>query len=206
MNVAHHVRLLCLSLAVILFPVPALSAGGASGMLKESDLARVRKKVEALRAWQLTEELDLDQETSSRLFPAMKDADKDRQRIEVENRALYREMVRLINSDKPDPGIINDILDQLQANRMETARLEEKHLKQVREILSPEDSARYLIFQVQFQRELREKAARAFREGREPQDSDSVRSQEGADRSGGSSSGNGTGGNSDRSGGGMGKR
>jgi hypothetical protein len=152
-------------------------------MLNERDLARVRKKVEALRAWQLTEELDLDQETSSMLFPAMKDADEDRWRIEVQNRALFRDMVHLVNDGKPDSGKINDILDQLQANRKEMARVEERHIKKIREILSPEDAARYLMFTLRFQKELREKAARAFRESRRSK-----------------------GGGEDRDGGGMGRR
>jgi hypothetical protein len=58
----------------------------------ERDLTRVRKKVEALRAWQLTEVLNLDEETSSRLFPAMRQADQERWKIETRNRELVREM------------------------------------------------------------------------------------------------------------------
>ena len=65
---------------------------------------------------------------------------------------------------EPDAGEIDDILDQLQANRMEMARVEEQHMERIRQILSPEDAARYLIFTLRFQKELREKAARAFRE------------------------------------------
>jgi hypothetical protein len=50
-------------------------------MPREKDLTRVRKKVEALRAWQLTEVLNLDEETSSRLFPAMRQTDQERWKI-----------------------------------------------------------------------------------------------------------------------------
>ena len=57
-----------LSLALIVPAVPA----GAEEMAKEGDLKNVRKKVEVLRAWRLTEELNLDEETSARLFPAMR--------------------------------------------------------------------------------------------------------------------------------------
>jgi Spy/CpxP family protein refolding chaperone len=166
MNNKAQVRALCLFLVLLFVPVPVFAVNNGPGMLRERDLARVRKKVEALRAWQLTEELDLDQETSSKLFPAMKDADEARWRIEAQNRALFQEMVHLANDGKPDSGRINNILDQLQANRMEMARIEEQHMKRIRQIFSPEDAARYLMFTLRFHKELREKAARSFRETR----------------------------------------
>jgi hypothetical protein len=154
---------LVFSVAVFLLPV---SGGAFDGTPGEGDLKRVRKKVESLRAWRITEELDLDEETSARLFPVMREADEEGWRIEARNRSLIRDMALQLKSTKPDPGVIKGILDGLQANRMEKARSENRHLKRVREILSPEDTARYLLFQLSFQRELKEKAARAFREGR----------------------------------------
>jgi len=187
MNRKMLAAVLGLFLAVLMIPV---SLPAADLMPGEGDLTRVRKKIEALRAWKISEELDLDQETSARLFPAMRDAAEEGWRIESLNRALVRDMDHQLKKGEPDPGTINGILDRLQSNRMEKARIENRHLKRVREILSPEDTARYLMFQFRFQKELKEKAARAFREGRGP----------GAFRNSQDESGEGS------SGGGMGKR
>jgi len=194
--------LLCLLLLAGLVQAPLLLADDE--MATEGDLSRVRKKVEALRAWQLTEELNLDEETSSQLFPAMRQADEERWELEANNRELVREMSRLLERNEPDSQRIDRILDELQANRRELAEVEQRHLERVRQILSPSDTARYLMFQIRFQREIRQKAAQAFRDRRRPGD-DMVpgsRERDNNDRgSGGGGSGGGNGGGSSGGGG-----
>jgi len=168
MNLRRLARIVCLVLLTFLVMVPLLMAD--DGMDRERDLTRVRKKVEALRAWQLSEELDLDEDTSARLFPAMKKADQERWQIEASNRELVKEMARALESRKPDSNRINRILDELQANRRELIRAEERHLERVRQILSPADTARYLMFQIRFQREIKQRAAEAIRDRRQSGD------------------------------------
>ena len=92
----------------LLVPVAPVSA---EEIAREGDLTRVRKKVEALRAWRLTDELKLDEETSARLFPAMREANEERRGIEVRNRELIREMVRELAGEGAGPSRIDEILD-----------------------------------------------------------------------------------------------
>ena len=169
MNMRRLARILSVLLLTSLFQVPVLL--GDEGVYRERDLTQVRKKVEALRAWQLTEELDLDEETSSRLFPAMRKADKERWKIEASNRKLVREMSQSLQAKKPDSRRINRILNELQENRRELIRVEENHLERVRQVLSPADTARYLLFQIRFQKEIKLKAAEALRDRRQLNDS-----------------------------------
>lgn len=176
------VRILSLCMILLIIPVAVFPADYDEEALSERDLARVRKKVEALRAWQLTEELDLDQETSAKLFPAMKETDDSRWRIESENRAIMGEIARLIREKRPETARLNTLLDRLQANRMDLARVEDRHLTRVRGILSPEDFVRYLMFQIRFQRQIREKAALAFRERNDPSSENMERNRSGSDR------------------------
>lgn len=168
MNMRRLAWIFCLLLIAGLIQAPLLMAD--DDMDREKDLARVRKKVEALRAWQLTEVLDLDEETSSRLFPAMREADQERWKIESSNRKLVREMNRELESRDPDQGKIDRILEKLQTNRRALNRVEERHLEKVRQILSPEDTARYIMFQIRFQREIKRKAAEALRDRRRSED------------------------------------
>jgi len=159
---------------------------------REKDLARVREKIETLRAWRISEELDLDEKTSAKLFSAMREADEEGWRIEAQNRELMRELRAQLEKEKKEPGKISEILDNLTRNRMEKVRAEDRHFSRVREILSPEDTARYLMFQLKFQRELRERAARAFREGSDRmEDRGFDRSERRSGSDGGSSSGSG---------------
>jgi len=172
MKMRRLTGILSLLLLVGLVQTPLLMA--ADEMARERDLTRVRKKVEALRAWQLTEVLNLDEDTSSRLFPAMRQTDQERWKIEARNRELVREMSRSLEQSKPDPQRMDEILDELQSNRRELILVEERHIERVRQILSPEDTARYLMFQIRFQREIKRKAAQAFRDRRQ-QDGDTDR-------------------------------
>jgi hypothetical protein len=173
------------------------------GVARERDLTQVRKKVEALRAWQLSEVLNMDEETSSRLFPAMREADQERWNLESRNRQLVREMSQSLEGRNPDPQKIDKILDELQSNRRELVRSEERHLERVRQILSPEDTARYLMFQVKFQKEIKRKAVQAYQDRRGSSDSDRnpERGYSGSGSSGGSDGGGSASGGSDGSGG-----
>jgi uncharacterized membrane protein YgcG len=170
----------------------------ADDMGRERDLTRVRKKVEALRVWQLSEVLNLDEVTSSKLFPAMREADEERWKIESRNREMMKEMTRILRKTDPDSQKLNPIFDELQANRRAMIRAEERHLERVRQVLSPEDTARYLIFQIKFQREIKRKAVQAYQERKGLSDSDGSpeRDSSGSGGSGGSGSGgsNGSGG------------
>ncbi len=164
-------------------------------MPRERDLTRIRSKVQALRAWQLTEVLDLDEETSSQLFPAMRKTDQERWKIEARNRELVREMARSLEQSDHDPQKIDSFLDELLANRRELIRAEERHLEKVRQILSPEDTARYFMFQIRFQREIKRKAAQAYRDRRHSGDNSMRRDWDrSGDNDGSGSGGNGFGG------------
>ncbi|MGD8353081.1 MAG: hypothetical protein PVJ01_02860 [Pseudomonadota bacterium] len=156
-----------LCLAILMGAWHPLSLSADDRDVRERDLSRIRKKIETLRVWQLTEELDLDEATSSRLFPAMKRADKERWEIENRNRKLIRGLSGVLEDKDPHPGKINQILDELQANRRELMQSEERHIETVRQILSPADTARYLLFQIRFEARIKQKAAEAMRERRE---------------------------------------
>ena len=168
MKTGRLTGILCLLLLAGLVQAPFLMADDE--MVRERDLTQVRKKIEALRAWQLSEVLDMDEETNYRLFPAMRQADQERWKIESRNRQLVREMSQSLERRNPDPQKIDKILDELQSNRRELVRSEERHLEMVRQILSPEDTARYLMFQIKFQKEIKRKVAQAFRDRRQQDD------------------------------------
>ena len=161
---------------------------------RQRDLSRIRKKIETLRAWQLTEELDLDEDTSARLFTAMKSSDRERWEIETRNRELVRELSRTVQNRNPDSGKINQILNELKENRRELVRSEERHIDSVRKILSPADTARYLIFQIRFQAQIKQKAAQAMRDRRPLEDDEMPMFRDRSDNDDSRDSGSGGGG------------
>ncbi len=181
-------RLPVITIVFALFLVGALQGAARAEDWKDSpseqDISRVRKKIETLRAWKLTEFLNLDEQTSARLFPAMREADEGRQRIEAENRKLVHRMAQILKSGDINQAEMAKILDRLQENRREMAQIEERHFKKVRSILSPADTARYILFQIRFQQEIRKRIAQSGRDGRNSRDSGF--SRDGMERGGGS--------------------
>ena len=150
------------SISVLLSFFLVVGAAVASGddnrkYAGEDEIGRVRKKVGVFRAWRLTEELNLDEETSARLFPAMRRSDRKRQKVEADNRRIVRLLREELRKSAPDRKVIEKALDRLAENRQQTLDIENEHLQEVRDILSPEDTARYLLFQVKFQREIRQR-------------------------------------------------
>ncbi len=163
-RISLFLTIVCTSL-VLVFSIP-LHAFGWNDLPSEQDISRVRKKLETLRAWELTKYLELNEETSARLFPAIRDADEQRLKIQAENRGLVRRMRESLEADSPLTEEINEYLDRLQQNRKEMARIEVEHMERVRSILSTEDTARYLLFLVRFQREVRERISKASQDRR----------------------------------------
>jgi len=140
---------------LLIIPTGIVIADNSSGQSPEKDVGRVRKKVEALRAWRLTEDLDLNEETTARLFPAIRETDEVRVEIEKDNRELLRNLRFLLKSENIDQGEIDRVLDQLLENNERKNSNEKRHLEKVRIILTPEKTARYIIFQFRFQQELK---------------------------------------------------
>ena len=170
-----RIRLPVIAIVLALFLVGTLQgplrAEDRTDSPSEQDISRVREKLETLRAWKLTEFLNLEEQTSARLFPAMHEADKARQRIEAGNRVLIQRMAQSLKRGDVNQAEMAKILDRLQENRKEIARIEEMHFTKVRSILSPADTARYILFQIRFRQEIRKRIIRAGREGRDRRDS-----------------------------------
>lgn len=115
----------------------------------------IRKKIEAIRIWRLTEALKLDADTSVRLSSILSSLDLKRREIQREQMEAMRALRQTLRSSKPDEAKLKSLLDRLESNHRSMQELREREIKNLKEILSPEQQARFLIFQQEFQREMR---------------------------------------------------
>jgi Spy/CpxP family protein refolding chaperone len=116
----------------------------------------IRKKIEAIRIWRLTEELKLDEKTAARFFPAISNLAQKRNELMRENAETQRELRLYLEAGKPDEKKIKAALDRLESIHHETAKLTEKEIDITKDLLTVEQQARYYLFQQDFQREMRE--------------------------------------------------
>jgi Spy/CpxP family protein refolding chaperone len=114
---------------------------------------QIRKRIETLRMWKLTEELDLDEKTSAKLFPVISKYDKQRAKLQHTIRTDMRELSKAVQSDKD--ADYQGMLDRLEKNHKEMQRIEDDEMKELKTILTVKQQAQYLLFHMKFKREIR---------------------------------------------------
>ncbi len=138
---------------------------GQGGPPSEERREEVRKKIEAVRIWRLTEELKLDTNTSAKLSSLLSSLDQQRRDTMREQMEAMRDLRSLLKSAKPDEAKIRPLIEKLEKNHHEMQALRNREFKGLKEILTIEQQARFLLFQQEFQREMRDMIAGARGKG-----------------------------------------
>lgn len=117
----------------------------------------VKKKIRAMRAYTLTEELGLDEKAAARLFPILSRwddvTDKLLQaRVDIQRRLLAT----------TEPKALDKIIDEAVANQKSFWDLEDKRLAELRKVLTPAQTARLLVVLPAFERKIQNQLKRAI--------------------------------------------
>jgi hypothetical protein len=132
---------------------------------------QIKKKIRALRAYTLTEELELDEQTATRLFPVLSryDDDFDRlleQRVEIHRRlrrAAARDGARAGARDgSHDTRAIDRLIDEAAANQRAFWDLQDKRLVTLRKILTPSQTAKLLVVLPSLERRIENQLRKAI--------------------------------------------
>ncbi len=126
-----------------------------AGPPTDAQREEVRKKIEAIRIWRLTEALDLDANTSAQLSSLFASLDNKRQEIQRDQANVLRELKISLQSSKPEEAKLKTLLERLEKNRRAMYDLRDQEAESIKKILSVEQQARLVLFQQRFQREMR---------------------------------------------------
>jgi Spy/CpxP family protein refolding chaperone len=138
---------------------------GQGGPASEERREEVRKKIEAVRIWRLTEELKLDTNSSAKLSSLLSSLDQQRRDTMREQMETMRDLRTLLKSAKPDESKTRSLLEKLERNHHEIQGLKDQELKGIKNILTIEQQARFLLFQQEFQREMQNMISAARNKG-----------------------------------------
>jgi hypothetical protein len=121
---------------------------------------QIKKKIRALRAYTLTEELALDEATATRLFPALAryDDETDRllqKRVDVQRRLRRADAMR-------DPRAIDRLIDEALANQRGFWDVEERRIAELRKILTSAQAAKVLVVLPALERKIQNQLRRAI--------------------------------------------
>jgi len=138
--------------------------------LTEQQREVVRKKMYAVRIARLTETLKLDEKTAAAFIPAITALDQKRRDLYKVNREIVQEIRFLLQASPPDEGKLKAAISRIEKNRQEIAALRDKELDAARSHLTIVQAARYIIFNHEFQKEMRGMMdeSRGGRTGRNP--------------------------------------
>jgi hypothetical protein len=128
---------------------------------------QVRKRIDLIRMWRLTEELNLDEETGSKLFPILRQYEEKRRELARKREEFLFTLKAQFKTGKPSEDRIKGMLKEWEEIRAEEQDLNRREKDDLKEILSLEQQAKYIIFQQEFTKEMRRMIADVREKGSE---------------------------------------
>jgi Spy/CpxP family protein refolding chaperone len=120
---------------------------------------QVKKKIRAMRAFTLTDELSLDEKTAAKLFPILSRWDDVTDKLLQQRVDIQR---KLTSGQITDSKQLDKLIDDAVANQKAFWDLEDKRLAEMRKVLTPQQTARLLVVLPAFERKIQNQLRRAI--------------------------------------------
>ncbi len=120
-----------------------------------SDDQDPRAVIEKIRIWRLTQELDLSTEQTAMLFPKLNELRKIEKTYYEQKRLILVQLKDLLDRRASDEEL-TVVLSRHQAMNRQKIEMQIAKMAEIKKILTPVQQARYLIFEDEFSREIRE--------------------------------------------------
>ena len=149
---------------------PRFSESGSDSGPFGEDLSRlpperrreeIRKRVELMRMLRLIQELNLDEETATKLFSHLRPIDQRRWERIQERQRLQRDLNEAGASGKVGEKRLQEMMKSLRENRQALADLDDEEVKALDGLLTPPQKVKYLLFRERFNQELRDRMDQA---------------------------------------------
>ncbi|HWM88181.1 MAG TPA: hypothetical protein VNO33_20145 [Kofleriaceae bacterium] len=124
---------------------------------------RLRQRIRAMRAWYLSEELDLDDATAARLFPLLGTYDDRIDALHQRGVQLRRALRREMAAPGAAPAALDRKVDDLLAHYQDVYRVQRDRFAAVRRLITPAQSAKLLLLLPRIDDAIRREIQRAMR-------------------------------------------
>src|SRR5262245_7178064 len=128
-------------LAAFLLGMPDAEAQRPRQQMRE----RVQERIRAMRTARLVEALDLDEQTTARLFPLVNKYSDAIAEVTKDSGEARRELKDILAGGKVDDARVNKIVDRLVANKSKVDSLEQEMIREVRKVITPVQAAKLVI-------------------------------------------------------------
>lgn len=124
--------------------------------LKEQEKEKVRKQISSLKAWRLTQDLDLSEDQAQALFPTQKTYQDRKGQLRAQREGVEAELDGLLKAEEKNDKLIKEKMAQLKDIDQQTRANEDQFNKKISKILTVEQRAKYELFEKKFQTQLHE--------------------------------------------------
>lgn len=125
------------------------------GQEPSGEREKVKERIEMIRMWKMMETLDLTKEQSEMLFPVLDEYGERRRQLFDERAHTMKEMRDTLRGENPDESVVLELAGKLEKNHEELENLRREENRAVKELISPVQWGRFILFQESFERELR---------------------------------------------------
>lgn len=141
-------------LILILFTVEATAERpeGIERPLTKEHMNKTMERIETLKMWKLTKALDLDEKTSSQLFPLLSRYEKKKAEIRDALMVTMKELQESLRGRSERQ--IKDNLSKIETENNALHKLRDEEWAELKKILNIEQQAKYIIFQHEFKRDM----------------------------------------------------
>lgn len=119
------------------------------------DRERVRDRIELMKMWKLTEVLDLDQETASKLFPVMHEFDLKQQELRIKRGETIKRMKEALDKRTSDASVLHPLIEEFKKNERDMLDLRMQLIDSLSKILSDEQIVKMIALIPRFERDVK---------------------------------------------------
>jgi hypothetical protein len=152
---------------------PVLGSDGSPQPFEKRE--KIRKRIELIRMWKLTEELDLTEETGAKLFPILHKYDEKWVKLKEEGRSIMKELRKALKDEATPDEEIEAAMEKVEKNALAASDVLRQRHEELKGVLSPRQRAKFIVFQRRFQREIRKIIAEARERKVRPRRNDRLR-------------------------------
>lgn len=120
----------------------------STDMVQKKLRKKIRKRIDTMKIWQLTEMFDLSDDAWRKFFKVMKDYEGKNNKLAMQRVEVKHKLRKAIEEDKNDG--ISDLLKKLGELSRRGIEIEQKELEEMKEILSIKQLAKYALFRENF--------------------------------------------------------
>jgi ribosomal protein S6 len=135
--------------------------------MNQEQREELRERIELIWMWKLTEELDLTKEEGEKLFPLLSTHEEKKREMREERRRIVLTLKQMIDNGA-SKGDLRRMIRSLEDNEQKLHKVEEEGFQELAKVLPVEKQAKYIVFQVYFQREIHDLIQKARHRERMP--------------------------------------